>query len=516
MTINIGRFLARRAAIDGAWPAVITPDRALSFSELNDYANRAANALAALSIGPGDRVAAVLRNGAEFCALYYAAAKLGAILCCVNWRLAPPEMAYILHDSGSRAIVFDAEFSASVGSALENSPVGVALRVGGVGAGAGFPLFEDAVSQADSSEPRQAILSDAPLVLCYTSGTTGRPKGAVLSHSQMFWVSASTGYTLDYRHHDANLISAPMFHVGGLSFATLFVHRGATAVMLPAWDPELALSVIRDRRINHFFAVPTMLETLLEAARRSSADLCTVRWILSGAAPMPQRLVRGYADLGIPLLQSYGCTETAGAATCMDLDHIDKKPGSIGKAFFHAEVRVVAARGGETAPDEVGEIQVRAPHVFTGYWNNESATQAAFAGDWLLTGDLGRRDEDGYLYVVDRKKNLIISGGENVYPAEVEQVLCEHPAIAEVAVVGAPDPKWGETVCAVVVLRPGHSLTLAEIRSYCQDRIASYKIPVRMTLSPQPLLRTATGKLVKSEIQALVQDDRSALAKQTR
>lgn len=503
MSIVIGELLRKRAALDGDWPALVSDDRTLTFSQLNAYVNRTANALTGLSVRPGDRIAVVLRNSVELCALYYAAAKLGAILCCVNWRLAAPEIAYILHDSGAAIVVFDCDSSEVVGQALAQVPVPILLRVGratDLAATDAAHNFEDAVAGASDAEPVGSVSADAPLALCYTSGTTGRPKGAVLTHGQMFWVSTTTGYTFDYRRRDVNLIAAPMFHVGGLSFTTMFVHRGVRAVLMTGWNPDMALGLIQRHGVHHFFAVPTMSESLLVAAQRCNADLSSLRWILSGGAAMPAHLVRAFTDRGIALLDSYGCTETAGAAVCMDLDHFLDKPGSIGKPFMHTDVRVMATQDRLAGPEEIGEIQIRAPHVFAGYWNNPGATQAAFDGDWLLSGDLGRCDADGYIYLVDRKKHLIISGGENIYPAEIEKVLGEHPAIAELAVIGYSDPKWGEGVGAVAVLRPGQSLSLDDIGVFCRGKIAGYKVPTRLTISCEPLRRTVTGKLIKSEI----------------
>lgn len=502
MSINIGTLLARRAQLDPDQPALVTGERTLSFSELDAYANRIASALAALSIGRGDRIAVMLRNGAEFCALYYAAAKLGAVVCCINWRLAGPEVAYILADSGARALIFDIDFLPAVKSALEQSPVEFALVLGDAGQVSGLRQFEPLIAEASGVSAAAPASPELPLAICYTSGTTGRPKGAVLTHAQMFWVASTIGHTLDLRRGDVNLIAVPMFHVGGLSFITMFVHLGATGIAMPAWNAVQALELIREHKVNHFFAVPTMLELLLAAASERSSDLASVRWILSGGAPMPLHLARAFADLGIPLLESYGCTETAGAAATMDVGHVLSKPGSIGKAFIHTDVRIVGADGTETAPGEIGEIQVRAPHVFAGYWNNKAATDAVFDGEWLMTGDLARQDADGYLYVVDRKKHMIICGGENVYPAEVEQVLGTHPAVAEVAVVGTPDPKWGEAVRAVVVARPGRTISLDEAREHCRGKIANYKLPTSLIISAEPLRRTVTGKLMKAEIQA--------------
>jgi fatty-acyl-CoA synthase len=441
--MNLGTLLARRAALDGGRTAVIDGERSASFAELDALASRVAGGLAARGIGRGDRVAALMRNGIGLCALYYGVAKLGAILCPVNWRLAPPEVDHIVRDCGARLVLSEVE----------------------------------EVVGTPASPP--AVESDAPLLICYTSGTTGRPKGAVLTHANMYWVSDSVTSTLDYRRGDVSLIAAPMFHVGGLSFATMFVHRGATAVTMRAWDAREAVSLIQHHGVHHFFAVPTMLASLLAAG----GDLASLRWLLTGAAPTPAELFEGFEKRGVVLIDSYGCTETAGAATCM------------GKPFLHAEVRLASD----------GEIQVRAPHVFAGYWNDPAATQAALADGWLQTGDIGRYDGEGRLQVVERKKDMIITGGENVYSAEVEQLLATHPAIAEVAVVAAPDARWGEAVCAVVVLRQGQALDLASLKGFCVGRIAGYKVPTRLVVRESALPRTVTGKPMKNVLRDQLQ-----------
>jgi len=453
--MNLGRLLARRAASDGARAAVIESRRSLTFAELDRAANRVANGLMTRGIAPGDRVAAILRNGIDACALYYGAARAGVVLCPLNWRLAPAELAYQLEHCGAKLVVGQAEFAAKIAIGL------TALEELG---GADAPV--------DASVP-----AEAPLLICYTSGTTGRPKGAVLTHANMYAVAESVTSTLDYRAGDVNLIAAPMFHVGGLSFATMFVQRGATAVLMPAWSADEALRLVAEHKVNHFFAVPTMLAALLQQA----GDMGSIRWLLTGAAPTPPEMFDAFARRGVELIDSYGCTETAGAALCR------------GRPFRHVEVQLVD-----------GEIRVRGANVFAGYWKDQAASEAALAGGWLATGDLGR-EHDGQIRIVDRKKDLIISGGENVYPAEVEAVLEHHPALAELAVLGVPDAKWGEAVCAVVVLKPGQNVTLEELRRYCEGKLASFKQPSRLVVRASPLPRTATGKPMKNALRAQLQ-----------
>jgi len=493
--IDIGRFLAKRAWLDGGRLALIAGETRLTFAQMNAAANRAADALARLGVGRGDRIAVLLRNGVDYVALYYAAAKLGAILCGINWRLTAPEVDFILGDAEPKVFIHDLDFAATAGALPRRDfPVFAAGA-----AGSYAKLLADA--SAENREP--AASPDDALVLVYTSGTTGRPKGAVLTHRQMFWVSATMAATHDYKQGDVNLVPTPLFHVGGLSFATLFVHMGATLALPRAFEPGAILRLVAEARVNHFFAVPAMLRAMLDHPDYAKADLSSLRWVLCGGAPVPPALIEAFAARGVPLPQTYGSTETAGPATAVDLAHALSKAGSAGLPYFHTDLRIVDRHGAELPPGAIGEVQVRAPHLFAGYWRNPEATAAAFEGDWLKMGDLGRRDAEGDLYMVDRAKDVVISGGENIYPAEIEALLGAHPGIAEVAVVGVPDAEWGEVPCAVIVARPGEALTLDAVRDFCAGKLARFKIPRRLVLSAVPLPRNATGKLLKAEIRKI-------------
>ncbi|MCW5770704.1 MAG: long-chain-fatty-acid--CoA ligase [Rhodospirillaceae bacterium] len=490
MKIDLGRFLAKRGQFDGARTALIAGDARLSFSDLETAANRAANALQRHGVVAGDRVAVLLRNGIDYVALYYAAAKIGAILCGINWRLAAPEIDYILADAEPRLLIHDAEFAPTV-AALADRRARRFL--------AGDPALQEA---AGGAMPSTEGDSDRPLVLVYTSGTTGRPKGAVLTHGQMFWASATMAASHDYGQGDVNLVPTPLFHVGGLSFATLFVHMGATLLLPRVWEPGAILRAIAAERVNHFFAVPTMLRSLVEHGDFAAADFSSLRWILCGGSPVTADLVDAFAARGIPVQQTYGATETAGPATLVDAAHIQAKRGAAGLPYFHTDIRIAAPDGAESPAGTIGEVQVRAPHVFAGYWRNPAATAEAFAGAWFKTGDLGRRDADGYLFVVDRAKDMIKSGGENIYPAEIEAALAAHADIAEAAVVGTPDPHWGEIPCAVIVLKPGRGADADSLRQWCEARLARFKVPRRWEFREAPLPRNATGKLLKRAIRA--------------
>ena len=496
MDINIGRFLATRARLDGGRPALIADERRLTFAELDREACRAANVLRDHGVGTGDRVAVLLRNGVDYVALYYAAAKIGAILCGINWRLAAPEVDFILGDAEPKLLIHDAEFAPTIESrGCRGFPVY------DVGAEDG-DCYRARLRAASDRDPSDAADPDAALVLVYTSGTTGRPKGAVLTHRQMFWASATMAASHDYKRGDVNLVPTPLFHVGGLSFATLFAHMGATLLLPRAWEPGSVLRLIAAERVNHFFCVPAMLRLLLDHPDFGAADLASLRWILCGGAPVPADLIAALGRRGIPVQQTYGATETAGPATLVDLGHVASKPGSAGLPYFHTELRVVDKSRRELPADETGEVQIRAPHVFAGYWRNPEATAAAFAGDWLRTGDIGRRDGEGYLTIVDRAKDVIISGGENVYPAEIEAVLREHPGISEVAVVGVPNAEWGEVPCAVIVPASGQRPTLDDLQKFCAGKLARYKLPRRIELRTAPLPRNASGKVLKPALRA--------------
>jgi fatty-acyl-CoA synthase len=507
MSINIGQFLKRRALLNPEQEAVVTGEARLTYGALNGRANRLAHAVARAGLQPGERVAVLLRNSIEYYDIYFGLAKLGMVMCGINWRLAPLEVGTILADSGARVLIYGEEFESTVAQTALPSELERRVVVG-AGSSTTAETYDAFVRDAPDHEPAGTGGGGDALLLMYTSGTTGQPKGAVLTHEQMFWSSCTVVFTMDIRHRDAMLLSMPMYHIGGMAFVTVLVHRGGTGVLLPAWEPGEALRLIAAERISHFMAVPTMLSGLIHHPDFAATDLRSLRWLLASAAPVPPDLIRAFGEHGITVLQSYGLTETAGPATVLSGDMALIKAGSAGLPYFHTDVRVVDDAGNDTAPDQPGEIWIRGPHVISGYWRNPAATAEVFVDGWFHSGDIGRRDADGYLYIVDRKKDMIISGGENIYPAEVENVLFAHPAVAEVAVIGIPDSTWGETVCAVVVPRNNENPpTLEDLQEFCEGRLARYKRPRRVIVRRQPLPRNPTGKLLKSRVREAVQQE---------
>lgn len=487
---TIGRLLQSRARISATACAVVTEDGArVSFAELEARSNGLAHLLSGMGIAQGDRVGLLIPNGLAFIEFFFALAKLGAVTCALNNRLAASELASVVHDSDLALAV------------VHPSLTDLAERA----------LVEQAVPVLSTETDRLAGLHEAPpaahveppdtLLLVYTSGTTGRPKAVMITHEQMFWASLTMTASLDFRLGDVHLLPVPMFHVGGLSFICHSIHLGITLVVPTRWNAGRVAQLVEAEKVDHFFAVPTMLLDLLGIGDdEASTRLRSVRWILTGAAPTPPSLIQRYAAFGIPVMQSYGATETCGPGLFVDQAHATTKAGAIGRPFFHTAMRLVGEDGAPSSINEPGELQLKGKHIFAGYRNDPEATRQAFTEDgWLRTGDIGRQDEDGFVHLIDRRKNLIISGGENVYPREVEQVLESHPAVRDVAVVGTQDARWGERVTALVVARPQCSTSEHELLEFCTDRLARYKIPKTLFIVDS-LPVNATGKLSRREI----------------
>jgi acyl-CoA synthetase (AMP-forming)/AMP-acid ligase II len=493
---NLGALLARRAALTPGWTALIDPAGRIDFGTLDAGADHAARCFHALGIRAGDRVGLLLPNGRTFAEAFFGLARLGAVACGLNTRLGTGEIREIASDAGLSLILHDPAFAALAEAAAKGLPTARRLTVA-----------EFAAIDAIDPPPLAAPAADDLVLLVYTSGTIGRAKGVCISHDQMLWASLTMAPTLDMRPRDVHLLPVPMFHVGGLSFTVHCVHLGASLAIPPRWDAAAVLDLIEAERVAHFFAVPTMLSDLLAAPGFAPDRLASVRWIMGGGAPVPEALIARFDAMGIPLMQTCGATETCGPGLVVDADNARRKAGSVGRGFFHTEVRLVDDAGTPVAPMHPGEIQLRARHIASGYWQNPQATEAAFTPDgWFRTGDIGTTDADGFVTLVDRRNNKIITGGENVYPAEVERVLLTHPGVADVAVVGLPESRWGEIVAAVVVQAEGQPAPdLAALQAHCDGALARYKHPRRLLLG-QALPRNATGKLLRRQVLEMFSD----------
>jgi long-chain acyl-CoA synthetase len=474
--------------------AVRLDDRILTYKQLDERSALVAGLLAALGVEAGDRVALMLPNVPEFAMLYYGALRAGAVVVPMNPLLKAREVEFYLGDSGVRqmfawqaaaaeaekgAEAADAHFVAVAADILDSLLAGHA-PVAGV------------TDRAD----------DDTAVILYTSGTTGRPKGAELTHANLRRNAAVSASTLFHLEPDDVVMGClPLFHSFGQTCGlNAVVGSGACLTLVPRFDPGKALEVIQRDRVTVFQGVPTMYAALLNHPQRGEYGVGSLRVCVSGGAALPLEVLRGFEEaFGCMILEGYGLSETSPVAS-FNHPGRQRKPGSIGTPIEGVEIRVVDPEGKDVPAGSVGEIAIRGHNVMKGYWRHQQATREAIPDGWFRTGDLARRDDDGYLFIVDRKKDLIIRGGYNVYPREIEEVLYEHPAVAEAAVIGIPHATHGEEVGAAVVLKPGSAATAAELRAFCKERVAAYKYPRHVWLEAA-LPKTATGKLLRREVQ---------------
>ena len=508
MSGGIGGWVTKRAFLHGEKVALVAGERRLTYAELDLRTDRVAAGLADHGVRRGDRVAVLLLNSIEFLELLLGCAKLGAILVPVNVRLSAREIGFILSDSGADVFVFHAPLGGAARAALGEPGVRVrhTLLVGGEPAD-GEQEFEAFVAAGKAGRPAGEIAGAEVAFIMYTSGTTGSPKGAMLTHDNIWWNAINVlGTEQGLRHQDVTVTVAPMFHIGGLGVHSLpLLYVGATNVVLPTFDPRTTLAAMVEHRATVQFMVPAMWTALTQVPDFDSYDLSALTFGMGGGSPCPLPLLSFFQQRGLPFTEGFGMTETAPLVSVLDAAHVTSHAGSIGRAAMHVEARIVDDDDRDIPPDHVGELVVRGPNVFVGYWMRPAETAEAFRNGWFHTGDLGRMDREGFITLVDRKKDMIISGGENVYPIEVEQVLFGHPDVLDVAVVGAPDPRWGEAVVAVVVPRrdgsSGPRLDRDALIAWSRDRLAHFKCP-REVHVVEELPRNATGKLLKTALRA--------------
>ena len=478
----------------------LASQRRFSYGELDRRADAMAGWLASQGVARGDRVALLAHNGVEYFDLQFGCGRRAAIAVLLNWRLTVPELEYILNDSAPLLLVHDVEFTEAAQALQQRCKIPQLLCIDKHNPASAY----EAALAAQAGQParRELLTHDDVVTIMYTSGTTGHPKGAMITHGMNFWNCTNLGTPSGVGKDTVHLSVLPLFHTGGLNcYSNPVLHAGGTVVIMRSFDPGHALRVIGDpaEQITHFFGVPAPYQFMLQHAEFPTTDLSRLRSAGVGGAPCALPILQGWADRGVNLMQGFGMTETSPA--CIFLEPADalRKLGSTGKALMHTEARIVNDDGADCGPDEIGELWVAGPNITPGYWNRPDATAGAFAGRWLKTGDAARRDSEGFYYIVDRWKDMYISGGENVYPAEVENVLYQLPQVAEAAVIGVPSDKWGETGLAVLALKPGQTLDKATVLAHCADRLARFKQPHDIAIVPV-LPRNATGKVLKREL----------------
>jgi fatty-acyl-CoA synthase len=489
---GLGSWPARRARKTPGRTALIHGDTGITYGELYERTTRLAHALRASGVRRGDRIAYLGPNHPSYLETLFAAGTLGAVFVPLNTRLAGPEIAYQLADSGAKALVYASGFTGLVAGLPGNSDVRTYVETG--------TEYEALLAGADDEPIDQPVTADDTCIIMYTSGTTGRPKGAMLTHGNIIWNAVNVLVDQDVITDERALVSAPLFHTAGLNMLTLPVLlKGGTCVLVEAFVPEDTFDLIERHRITFMFGVPTMFDQIGRHPRWADADLSSLRMLSCGGSPVPTPLIARFQERGLTFLQGYGMTEAAPGTLFLDAEHAVSKAGSAGVPHFFSDVKVVRPDMTPVDVDEPGEVVVRGPHVMPGYWGLPEETAAVFADGWFRSGDAARVDEDGYVFIVDRIKDMIISGGENVYPAEIEDQLLAHPDIVECAVIGVADDKWGEVPRAVVVPREGSALDADEVLASLAGRLAKYKIPKSVVIAEE-LPRTASGKLLKARV----------------
>ena len=500
MTQNVGQFLTKRAYRDPAQEAIYEPanGRRFSYTELNARSNQVANALTGLGVGHGDRVGLLLMNGTEFVEAFFGAGKIGAVNVPLNWRLVADELEFILSDSGCSVLLLSGEF-AELAAELRSrgtTPVEHWIMVGE--GGDGVLGYDEWLSSASADEPAATASGDDMLFIMYTSGTTGLPKGVIHTHDTVMWAIMTIAATSDFRKRDRFLNSLPLFHVGALGPVIACIFAGVSLTIMKAFDPTASWELIRDEKITTTLMVPAMLQFMLLTHNAEEHDVSTLRWIMSGAAPVPVSLIEAYQALGVNIEQVYGLTETCGPACLITAEDAVERAGSTGKAFYFTQVKVVDEDGNACAPGEAGEVLVAGPHIMKGYWNRPDATAETIVDGWLHTGDVATMDADGFVTIVDRVKDMLISGGENVYPAEIENVLLQHDKINDAGVIGIPSSKWGESPLAIVV-RADDSVDEKDVMTWTHGKLAPFKT-VKAVEFVDEIPRNPSGKILKREL----------------
>ncbi len=486
---GIGSWTARRARKTPRKTAIIHADKTTSYAELHQRVTRLAHGLRELGVRRGDRVAYLGPNHPAFCETMFAAGVIGAVFVPLNVRLAAAELRHCLVDSGA-AVLVHAPDHADAAREFTGEVRLLALDSD----------YERLIAAASGEPIDDTVMLDEPCMIMYTSGTTGSPKGAVLTHGNVTWNSLNVLVDVDLASDEVTLVVAPLFHAAGLHMTCLpTLLKGGTVVLMPSFDAAGALDLIERHRATYMFGVPAMYQRMAESRQWDVVDLSSLRQLCCGGAPVPLATIRAYQRRGLAFSEGYGMTETAPGALYLAREDSETKMGTAGVPHFFTDVRVVDLDGREVEPGDRGEVVIAGPNVMSGYWGRPEETSRTLIDGWFRSGDVATVDDDGYISIVDRTKDVIISGGENIYPAEVEAALHDHPDIADCAVIGVPDGRWGEVGRALVALKPGAAPAEQDLLAFLRERIARYKVPKSVVFVDE-IPRSAAGKILKKEL----------------
>jgi len=495
--IGLANWLAQRASRTPERKALTFEGTTWTYAQFQQRIEALSGRLQSLGVEREERVTFLGLNQPAFLVVMFATARLGAIFVPLNFRLTGPELVAQITDAEVHTLIADAQHRSIIDGVRHEIPSVQCFLSEGEAAG-WLPI----ATPTDGAAPAVRVDPDDVAIIMYTSGTTGRAKGAMLTHGNVWWNNTNAMHNLDVLQNDITLAMAPLFHIGGLNVLTLVtLQKGGEVLLHRSFDPGAALAEIAARRVTTMFGVPAMFQFMAQHPNFASADLSSVRTFVCGGAPCPEPLLKIYEARDIPIQQGYGLTETAPMVSFLAPEYALSKIGSSGRPPLFTEIKLIGFDGKlVTEPGVNGEVYTRGPNVMSGYWRRPEATAEAIDADgWFRTGDVAYWDADGCIYICDRVKDMIISGGENIYPAEVESVISKHPAVAEAAVIGVPDEKWGETTLAVVALKPGQALDIEQLREFAGAQLSRYKLPRRLEVVAA-LPRNATGKLLKTEL----------------
>ena len=495
---GLGSWPARRALLAPTRTAWTFEGRATSYRDVDLRTRQLAQALLRAGISPGDRIGYIGFNHPALLEFLFAAGRIGVVTVLINARLSAGEIEYIARDSGIRLLAFGAEQAATAAIVVERVGVELAINIDEVDGGETWSAgYEDFRNSGTTENLFAQVDLDDPCIIMYTSGTTGRPKGAILSHGNMFFSATNVLLSTDVRPDDVCLAVAPLFHIAGLNGLVLPVFlKGGHNIIHRSFVPTAVIDTLRTENVTSMFAVPAMLDALGASPEFGGARFPAMRTLIGGGAPFPERTLKMWNSKGVEVQQGYGFTEAAPSVTLLSSEVALDKEGSAGKPQFFMDVRLVKPDGTDAEPGETGELMARGMNIMLGYWNNAAATASSFTHDWYHSGDIATMDDDGFYFLRDRTKDMYISGGENVYPTEVENALLNVAGVAEAAVIGISDETWGEVGRAFVVAAPGHVISEAEIIETLTAHLARYKLPKSIVFADS-LPRTATGKVQK-------------------